>query len=47
VEHRSAAETAVRLAGQVGGVVQVVGELGYETDDTLLAGMGPWPTGVA
>jgi CBS domain-containing protein len=47
VEHRSAAETAVRLAGQVSGVVQVVGELGYETDDTPLAGTGPWPTGVA
>jgi CBS-domain-containing membrane protein len=43
LERRTSAEIAVRLVAQISGVVDVVDELTFETDDTVLAGLGPWP----
>lgn len=50
LDRRTSVEIAVRLAAQVSGVVDVVNDLGYDIDDTMLVGSGPWPmhpTGVA
>ncbi|WP_246157559.1 BON domain-containing protein [Micromonospora palomenae] len=35
LDRRSAADLAVRLAGQVSGVVRVVDLMGYDVDDTV------------
>lgn len=50
LDRRSSVQIALRLAVQVSGVVQVVDELGYDIDDTVLTGVGSWsatPIGVA
>lgn len=47
LDRRTSVDLAGRLAAQVSGVVDVVNELGFKYDDTLLAGMGTWPTAVA
>ncbi|GLY22123.1 CBS domain-containing protein [Micromonospora sp. NBRC 101691] len=47
VDRRSSAELAVRLAGQVSGVTQVVSTLGYEVDDTVTLEWAPGVTPVA
>lgn len=50
LDRRTSVDIAVRLAAQVSGVVTVVDNLGFDYDDTVLAGLGPWPgqpTGVA
>jgi CBS domain-containing protein len=38
IDRRSSAQLALKLAAQVSGVVEVVDELDYEFDDTVLAG---------
>jgi CBS domain-containing protein len=43
LDRRTSVEIAGRLAAQVSGVVQVLNELGFDFDDTPLAGLGPWP----
>ncbi|MFJ6194542.1 CBS domain-containing protein [Micromonospora sp. NPDC092111] len=45
LDRRTAAELAVRLAGQVSGVVQVASTIGYDVDDTSLVGPGVTPVG--
>ncbi len=46
LDRRSSAEIAVRLTGQVAGVVAVVDELGWDFDDSELASNG-MPFGIA
>jgi CBS-domain-containing membrane protein len=46
VDRRSSGQIAVRLTGQVAGVVAVVDELGYDFDDSELIGSG-MPFGIA
>ncbi|MEV0807706.1 CBS domain-containing protein [Micromonospora sp. NPDC050200] len=41
LDRRSAADLAVRLAGQVSGVVRVVDTIGYDVDDTILVELPP------
>ncbi|MFC8619148.1 CBS domain-containing protein [Micromonospora purpureochromogenes] len=41
LDRRSAADLAVRLAGQVSGVVRVVDLMGYDVDDTVLVELPP------
>ncbi|WP_238452103.1 CBS domain-containing protein [Micromonospora sp. 4G55] len=41
LDRRSAADLAVRLAGQVSGVVRVVDTIGYDVDDTVLVELPP------
>ncbi|SCG44885.1 CBS domain-containing protein [Micromonospora halophytica] len=41
LDRRSAADLAVRLAGQVSGVVRVVDRIGYDVDDTILVELPP------
>ncbi|MEU5940462.1 CBS domain-containing protein [Micromonospora sp. NPDC047548] len=41
LDRRSAADLAVRLAGQVSGVVRVVDTIGYDVDDTDLVELPP------
>ncbi|MFY1594195.1 CBS domain-containing protein [Micromonospora sp. WMMD737] len=41
LDRRSAVELAVRLAGQVSGVVRVTSTLAYDVDDTALAELDP------
>lgn len=43
LDRRSSVGIAVRLSAQVDGVVQVVNELGYDIDDTVVSGVGSWP----
>lgn len=43
LDRRTSVEIAGRLAAQVSGVVEVVNELGYDIDDSVLVGIGPWP----
>lgn len=43
LDRRTSVGIAVRLAAQVSGVVQVVNELGYDIDDTIITGVGPLP----
>ncbi|MDW3847773.1 CBS domain-containing protein [Micromonospora sp. BRA006-A] len=50
VERRSTAQLAVRLAGQVSGVVEVVDALGYAIDDAPMSALrigGGTPAGIA
>lgn len=50
LDRRTSVDIAVRLAAEVSGVVKVVNKLGFDFDDTVLVGLGPWPgrpTGVA
>lgn len=42
LDRRTSADIAIRLAAQVIGAVGVIDELGYEFDDTVLAGFGPY-----
>ena len=41
LDRRSAAELAEHLAARIDGVVRVVNHLGYDYDDSFLAGMAP------
>ncbi|MEH1058926.1 CBS domain-containing protein [Micromonospora sp. CPCC 206171] len=41
LDRRSAAYLAVRLAGQVSGVVRVIDTIGYDVDDTVLVELPP------
>ncbi|MGB2567286.1 CBS domain-containing protein [Micromonospora citrea] len=41
LDRRSATDLAVRLAGQVSGVVRVVDRIGYDVDDTILVELPP------
>lgn len=43
LDRRTSVSIAVRLAAQVSGAVQVVNELGYDIDDTIVTGVGAWP----
>lgn len=43
LDRRTSVAIAVRLAAQVSGVVQVINELGYDIDDTIITGVGSWP----
>jgi CBS-domain-containing membrane protein len=43
LDRRSVAQLALRLAAQVSGVVEVIDELDYEFDDTLLTGAVAFP----
>lgn len=43
LDRRTSVGLAVRLAAQISGVVQVVNELGYDIDDTVVTGVGSWP----
>nr|WP_275408790.1 BON domain-containing protein [Micromonospora qiuiae] len=43
LDRRSAVDVAGRLAARVGGVVEVINELGYDFDDSELPGFPSFP----